>query len=72
MKMKMSEWISVKERLPESDGKYLIYYYGGYDIAKFKNGKFYVLELDLFNSLEWRHEEAVTHWVPLPEPPIAE
>lgn len=65
----MSEWIDVNERLPESDGNYLCAMRD--DIAepfvvihRFYRGKF-IME-------QWFVENvgrAVTHWMPLPEPP---
>lgn len=56
----MSEWISVKDRLPEKSGYYLIwtehsYYLIGFFSSNIDNGKW-----------DWID---VTHWMPLPEPP---
>ena len=60
------EWISVKERLPEESGDYLVYCgeYDGicvlhYEVLKTK-GKW---------GSKWKE---VTHWMPLPEPPKGE
>lgn len=69
----MSDWISVKERLPEED------FDGFYD----KNGEYptFIVMIDVgvipatlqFNGTEWIDEDSnvynVTHWMPLPEPP---
>lgn len=61
----MSNWISVKEKLPK-DGDWVLAYYGGY-------------RGNIITLLQWKHgawfdfmgiEEpfkAITHWMPLPE-----
>lgn len=58
-----SEWISVDERLPESEGKYLVCTSNGnIGVGNFIN--YYGTGKHLcFDT--W----AVTHWMPLPEPP---
>lgn len=56
-------WIDVKEKLPEKDGKYIIYgFYAGIVIAIFKFGKF---------SRTWNFKPygKVTHWMPIPDEP---
>lgn len=54
------EWISVKDRLPESEGDYLCAFDDGYvSSAEWIDG-----EWDL-----WVDSGKVTHWMPLPEPP---
>ncbi len=65
---KQSEWISVEDRLPEKDGKYLVYDVGqhlGISIPEirttfFKRG-------DRYHDYMWRNH--FSHWMPLPEPP---
>lgn len=56
----MSEWISVKDRLPEREGLYLCWtVFNGeacYQIHLWKGGRWY-----------WVHD--VRYWMPLPEPP---
>lgn len=61
-------WISVKEKLPERDERVLFWYVNpnnpkesGYDIGRFR--------LDGFSGIFTYKAEAVTHWMPLPEPP---
>ena len=62
---KQSEWISVVERLPEREGKYLVYTYkGGIKFGEYRSylvgeGKLCEPQFDYY----------VTHWMPLPEPP---
>ena len=56
-----TEWISVEERLPDKDGKYLAYY-----------GRRGFIMLWYYHELEgvfgFEHWD-VTHWMPLPEAP---
>ena len=58
----MSEWISVKDKLPPTAGHYLV-------IADWMG----VIEKGEFNGKDkWHihnHLFDVTHWMPLPEPP---
>ena len=64
----MSEWISVKERLPQATGKYLC-------AVKDKRGNLWTIASDW--SLEMKSwfgdygeiKNKVTHWMPLPDPP---
>ena len=73
----MSEWISVKERLPDKDGFYLVAY-NEYEwgIAckratismRFRTGK----EAGVPKGFICDAGRAVTHWMPLPEPPKEE
>jgi hypothetical protein len=53
------EWISVNDRLPDSDGKYLVY--TGHDLIH----TMYYYATNAFGFEHWD----VTHWMPLPEPP---
>ena len=66
----MSEWISVKDRLPEEDGSYLVYeakYFGtGVYIGWFNNKKQY------FTDEESSNVQNVDYWMPMPEPPKGE
>ena len=64
----MSEWISVKDRLPDGNGSYLVWSvadfepsYGGWEIAMF-----------LVEEKRWHFsavDSDITHWQPLPAPP---
>lgn len=54
------EWISVDERLPDQDGKYLAYTIRGFTVLSYC----YALE-GIFGFEHWD----VTHWMPLPEAP---
>lgn len=61
-------WISVKERLPE-DGQKIIAAFrdsGGWivDQARYSNGEFD------FASWAYVWADNITHWTPLPEPPM--
>ena len=68
----MTDWISVKDRLPEDKNRVLVWYMGRrYEMPLFA-------EWD--RSQWWDHEglafgdysKHITHWQPLPEPPEAE
>lgn len=52
---KQPEWISVEDRLPEKNGRYLVYNQKIIYITYYEAGKFF------FND--------ITHWMPLLEPP---
>jgi hypothetical protein len=64
----VSEWISVKDRLPQATGKYLC-------AVKDKRGNLWTIASDW--SLEMKSwfgdygeiKNIVTHWMPLPDPP---
>jgi len=68
----MSEWISVKDRLPEKQMEVLAYY--GFDRGDGDLGMrfFGVLTYFAFDTQpHFQHEGlglSVTHWMPLPEP----
>lgn len=66
------EWISVKDRLPDRDGNYLCCFQTGYIYTEmYDNNGFYDYEPE-FISTEYEkiyHNNIVTHWMPLPEPP---
>lgn len=57
----MGEWISVKDRLPESAGWYLVFYNGSNMQVAFFKGKKWPFD---------NHYHKITHWMPLPEPPM--
>ena len=80
----MAEWISVKERLPDKEGKYLCYCdygcSGAISVYSFAKNLSKVDKYDFrgekragwyFYDSEWGYgeTESVTHWMPLPEPP---
>lgn len=58
-------WIPVTERIPEHEDPVLCF---------IKNGQQDILQFDKFENLwvgmQWKYKRhAVTHWMPLPEPP---
>lgn len=60
-----SEWISVKDRLPErKEDVYLCCI----DSLAFP-GTQYIRILKFYGDGTWEHGGNVTHWMPLPEPP---
>lgn len=60
-----NRWIPVTERLPEHSGNYLVYSIGG----KWK--QLSTIEIAFWNDKNFIVQSffAVTHWMPLPEPP---
>ena len=66
-------WIPVAERLPESEGTYLVYTERGTVYAShFYEKK--VFRDDYVREPQWcqRGKVKVTHWMPLPKPPKEE
>jgi hypothetical protein len=67
----MTDWISVKDRLPEDDCLVLIYHTNfGYEAQQ----AVYAFHSDTNNWSDvnldyWLEANDVTHWQPLPEPP---
>ena len=59
----MSEWISVRERLPEEWPESVLAYYSGgvHEVFLFR-GKWYQADME-YEAL------GLTHWMPMPEPP---
>lgn len=61
------KWISVEDRLPDRQGKYLIYTHNGYVTfgywGDYGDGK------SSFNPNPRFDYHNVTHWMPVPEPP---
>ena len=63
----MSEWISVKDRLPDEHQDVLVYYYGNRSSFHFPLVR-YMKESSYYDGC-FECEEEVTHWTILPEPP---
>ncbi len=57
----MSEWISVKDKLPHKAGKYVIF------MPRLTGDTRYAVSYYEYKS--WGVGERVTHWQPLPPPP---
>ena len=65
----MSKWISIKERLPNEQGKYLVSVdVGSVDIKKIVTIRDFRIKpaYSAFADGDW---QKTTHWMPLPEPP---
>ena len=64
----MNEWISVKDRLPEKTGSLIVFCDGISDCG------YYFHDTKDFDAdgMADGGNEIVTHWMPLPEPPINE
>ena len=77
----MAEWISTKDRLPETDGMYLIFAYGREIFLAEYTGQIKCGGLKVCGET-WDIGsnggmcivpiEEVSHWMPLPAPPKAE
>lgn len=70
------EWISVEDRLPDTNGTYIVYaptYYGGSSSGLDNiNGIMFARRRGRNWSIEvgyHKRPNCVTHWMPLPEPP---
>lgn len=69
----MSDWISVKDKLPEDERNVLVYY--GFDHGDGELGMRFIGVLTYFAfdpQPHFQHASTglkVTHWMPLPEPP---
>ena len=65
----IQKWISVKDRLPEKGGRFLVYIPDEdeviYACIFYEVGRYWGFVPD---QSGW-HETGVTHWMPLPEPP---
>lgn len=66
VKQSECDWISVEDRLPEKEGKYLIYTCHG--IISLDDFRSYLLNKEGALS-EANFDYYVTHWMYLPEPP---
>lgn len=70
----MSEWISVKDKLPEVSGDYMVWD----PVAKIVQIVHYSKKHNLWNSRDYYSEEekarfsidTITHWQPVPAPPV--
>lgn len=71
-----TEWVSVEDRLPDTDGAYLVYAptytggssssldcIGGIMFSRFKHEKWSI------ESGYYKRPNCVTHWMPIPTPP---
>ena len=67
----VDEWVSVKDRLPEESGYYLVFA----DIGR-SEVLSYSKKYKAFNAFDDSYSESnvipVTHWMPLPNPPKGE
>lgn len=62
------KWIPVTDRLPEQNTRVIGFMaWKGITVIEYQNGKWYSID-----HLQPLPNEAVTHWMPLPEPPKEE
>lgn len=64
----VSEWISVKDRLPEPSKKVLCFLDLGHG-SLVETGYFMLDDGWYYTGVEAPHHGCVTYWMPLPEPP---
>jgi hypothetical protein len=65
----MSDWVSVKDRLPNKAGRYLIHVENAANYHRLPDDiviAVWVIKQWGFDGMEYNR---VTHWMPLPEPP---
>lgn len=63
------DWISVKDRLPESDDYVLVHLkYGLVRVGQYRSGDWYYCA-GLYMTEYACGRCAVTHWMPIPAPP---
>lgn len=81
--MAMSEWISVKDRLPDENGRYLAVKkriapdaLGGNRtdivILRFFEDSGFKMPIHIPDWINEEINDEVTHWMPLPQPPKGE
>lgn len=69
------KWISVKDRLPDRSGLYLVHGQGGYMVVVQYStffGKFNAWDGSASRDVEQLAFDDVTHWMPLPAPPAVD
>lgn len=62
----MSEWISVKDKLPE-EGQWILTFRRFISIKKWEHGMFYDGDTHCYCPIGV--EDGITHWMPLPKAP---
>ena len=67
--LEATEWISVKDRLPETGKRVLTYADNGAMFAAHLDGYWYIDTGEMYYSTPLAN---ITHWMPLPEPPKEE
>ncbi len=67
---KSMEWISVGDRLPENQQEILMTYNDFVMEGIYFKEKFYQIQTCEGDFCEDTKQEGITHWMPLPEPPM--
>ena len=69
----MTSWISVEDELPKEDGKYLVHYLNRVFFSDGRPQKNILTTATFYTGVflvdGYGEEPAVTHWMPLPDPP---
>lgn len=67
----MNEWISTNDKMPEYEGLYLIVRDGEVECAYRQNFLINVIwNNDFTGGFSIIPDKEVTHWMPLPQPPL--
>lgn len=62
-------WISVEERLPETNGRYIVAYEDATSVLDFFNGKWFFPWHSSPGCIAWEEEGTIQAWMPFPELP---
>lgn len=65
----MDTWISSKDRLPSEEGAYLVYAKSENPDKPFIHKAWFNIEIQAWELVPSVWASAITHWMPLPEPP---
>lgn len=65
-------WININDRMPEKDKDVLVWLYGDYYIGRYNQDPDNLQMRWLFEDFNLYEDDMsyITHWMPLPEPPI--
>ena len=64
------QWIKVTDRLPDTHGNYMVYIEGYVSISAYAQTHDGLVWFDPDGYEIDPHTEGITHWMPLPSPPI--
>ena len=65
----VSGWIGVEERLPETNGRYIVAYEDATSVLDFFNGKWFFPWHSSPGCIAWEQEGTIQAWMPFPELP---
>lgn len=66
----MDKWVSIDERLPDKEGYYVVFHqWHVQDVNRHCEFTGTSADVTWYSELSGFGDDAVTHWLPLPEPP---